>query len=140
MLYKHEENILNNWLTIKEFIFIGANEIYFELTNMYSHDGHGFHKSIIDKRVYMYWNCEPYYANKIFPCFDQPDIKGIYNLEIECDKKYIVLSNEEKEYEKEHENIKLVKFKKTKIFSSYLFCFVVGEYFECGETYIYDNY
>ena len=47
-----------------------------------------------DGRQYIYSNLEPYHANKIFPCFDQPDLKGKFNVTVVAPKEWEVLSNE----------------------------------------------
>ena len=46
--------------------------------NDYDHTGDGFHqfKDPEDGEEYLYSNFEPYEAHRLFPCFDQPDIKA----------------------------------------------------------------
>ena len=38
-------------------------------------------------------NIYPYDCNRLFPCFDQPDIKAKLNLKVIAPKEWIVLSN-----------------------------------------------
>ena len=46
--------------------------------NDYDTTGDGFHRFVDpeDGEEYVYTNFEPYEAHRLFPCFDQPDIKG----------------------------------------------------------------
>ncbi len=46
--------------------------------NDYDTTGDGFHQFVDpeDGEEYVYTNFEPYEAHRLFPCFDQPDIKA----------------------------------------------------------------
>ena len=46
--------------------------------NVYDCNGDGFHRFVdpVDGEVYLYSNFEPFEAHRLFPCFDQPDLKG----------------------------------------------------------------
>ena len=37
---------------------------------------------------------KPYHANKIFPCFDQPDLKETFKLTVLAPNDWIIASNE----------------------------------------------
>jgi aminopeptidase N len=61
----------------------------------YLHTGVGMHRFIdpVDKRVYAYTQFEPFDAHRVFPCFDQPDIKARFVFGIETPEEWVVVSN-----------------------------------------------
>lgn len=72
-----------------------ANQIKISYTHPYSATGNGLHrfKDPVDNRVYINSHFEPYYAHRMFPCFDQPDIKATYELTVEAPNDWTVISN-----------------------------------------------
>lgn len=74
----------------------GENFVEVEYLNRYSRDGFGLHyfEDKIDGRVYVYSHFEPFSANRAFPCFDQPDLKAIFNLWVKAPKSWKVVSSE----------------------------------------------
>jgi len=78
-----------------EFLCIGPNEIIIEFENNYTRDGNGFHSFVdVDGKQYNYTNLEPDHCHKWFPCFDQPDIKGTFDLVVVMPKDWVAISNE----------------------------------------------
>ena len=66
-------------------LVLGQNIIYLEYSRNYNIDGYGLHYfKDIDERIYLYSNFEPFHANKMIPCFDQPDIKAKFALSVKC--------------------------------------------------------
>ncbi|HKS90411.1 MAG TPA: hypothetical protein VJQ83_00680, partial [Tepidiformaceae bacterium] len=63
--------------------------------NEYDHSGDGFHQFIDpeDGAEYLYSNFEPYEAHRLFPCFDQPDIKGAYSLSVTAPSEWQIVAN-----------------------------------------------
>ncbi len=61
----------------------------------YNHNGVGLHHYTdpADKKEYLYTQFEPYDCNRLFPCFDQPNIKAVLDLKVIAPKEWIVLSN-----------------------------------------------
>ncbi len=61
----------------------------------YNHNGAGLHHYIdpIDKKEYLYTQMEPFDCNRLFPCFDQPDLKATLSLQVIAPKEWIVLAN-----------------------------------------------
>ena len=54
--------------------------------NQYDLTGDGFHRFIDpeDGTEYVYSNFQPFEAHRLFPCFDQPDIKATYQLTVDA--------------------------------------------------------
>jgi aminopeptidase N len=77
------------------------NKISISFAGFYNHSGVGLHHYVdpSDGKEYLYTQFEPYDCNRLFPCFDQPDIKAVLELTVVAPSEWIVLSNE---YEKEH--------------------------------------
>ena len=88
-----------NWngyrLTIPGELLRNDNTIYISYENDYDHTGDGFHqfKDPEDGEEYLYTNFEPYEAHRLFPCFDQPDIKATYELTVTAPPEWEVIAN-----------------------------------------------
>ncbi len=54
--------------------------------NRYDLTGNGFHRFIDpeDATEYVYSNFQPFDAHRLFPCFDQPDIKATYQVTVDA--------------------------------------------------------
>ncbi|MEX2372745.1 MAG: aminopeptidase N, partial [Dehalococcoidia bacterium] len=99
--------------------------------NEYNHGGDGFHQFIDpeDGEEYLYTNFEPYNAHWLFPCFDQPDIKGRYSLSVTAPAEWKLIANgREDSAETLEDGRKRVQFARTKTFSTYLFALIAGPY------------
>jgi aminopeptidase N len=72
----------------------GGNEVHMVFRHPYSRSGQGLHRFIDpeDGRAYLHSHFEPYDANRLFPCFDQPDLKATYTLEVEAPAPWVVVS------------------------------------------------
>jgi aminopeptidase N len=77
------------------------NKVSILFTGNYNHSGVGLHHYIdpSDQKEYLYTQFEPYDCNRLFPCFDQPDLKAVLELAVVAPQEWIVLSNE---FEKEN--------------------------------------
>jgi hypothetical protein len=94
----------------------------------YDKRGQGIVKYTKDSLNYLYTHMEPIHARKFFPCFDEPNFKFTYQMEITSPKDYLVVSNTPEEKESVQDNSKTTLFKKTKPTPSYLLAFAVGPY------------
>jgi len=104
--------------------------------NQYDHAGDGFHQFIDpeDNEEYLYTNFEPYGAHRLFPCFDQPDIKATYHLEASAPSEWKVIHNSAIRKTTSLPNQRLHhEFLKTEKFSTYLFALICGPYKEFRE-------
>lgn len=75
---------------------VGHNVVGVHYSNSYNNDGSGCVSFIdVDGKQYIYTQFEPYYANRVFACFDQPDLKAKMRLYVVSPSEWKkVLSNE----------------------------------------------
>ena len=75
-----------------KFLKSGENEIEVHFTQSYSRDGSGYYRFTDpeDNKIYTYTDLEPYDANKVFPCFDQPNLKAKYKMYVKAPKDWHV--------------------------------------------------
>lgn len=62
----------------------GGNVLDISFSQSYSKDGEGLYRYVDpeDQRVYLCTDFEPYAASRLFPHFDQPDLKARFRLEV----------------------------------------------------------
>jgi aminopeptidase N len=72
-----------------------SNIVRIVYENEYDHTGDGFHQFIDpeDGEEYLYTNFEPYEQHRLFPAFDQPDIKGVYRLTVTAPSEWELITN-----------------------------------------------
>jgi len=70
------------------------NEIHVSYERAYDHTGEGFHQfsDPEDGAEYLYTQFEPYSAHRLFPCFDQPDLKATYRVAVSAPAEWVVVS------------------------------------------------
>jgi len=107
------------------------NEVRVLYENDYDHTGDGFHQFVDpeDGEEYLYTFFEPYYGHRLFPCFDQPDIKATFALTITAPSEWEVLTNSraERSFTVRDGRTRHV-YESLPRFSSYLLCIVAGPY------------
>src|SRR5258706_3963095 len=77
-----------------------------------------------DGSEYLYTLLVPADASTLFPCFDQPDLKARFSLELELPGHWKAVSNSAIESQGEGK----IKFKETEPISTYLFAFAAGPF------------
>lgn len=75
---------------------------------------------------YLYTLLVPDRASTLFPCFDQPNIKAHYVLDITAPKDWEVLCASYLDFKEDKGDFVRYKFKKSDLMSTYLFSFVAG--------------
>jgi len=78
----------------------------------------------VDGSEYLYTLLVPADASTLFPCFDQPDLKGRFSLELELPRTWTAVSNAAVEAATPGK----IKFKPTEPISTYLFAFAAGPF------------
>lgn len=112
---------------------IGSNLVTVTYSREYSKDGYGLHKfEEPSGETYIYSNFEPFHAHKMFPCFDQPDLKATYSVSVRCRSSFKVLSNEpiSQVTPLAESDESLTVFNRTSLFSTYLVALIAGDYHE----------
>ena len=71
----------------------GQNTFQFNFENEYYTDGNGVHSYIDEGNQFLYCQSEPYWGNRIFPMFDQPDLKARLKLVVAAPSDWSVLFN-----------------------------------------------
>ena len=107
------------------------NTLRIAYENEYDHTGDGFHQFIDpeDGKEYLYTNFEPFEAHRLFPCFDQPDLKARYQLTVRAPGEWEVISNSRvEEATGLDDGRRELRFAETPPFSTYLFALIAGPY------------
>ncbi|HLE38282.1 MAG TPA: aminopeptidase N [Acidimicrobiia bacterium] len=99
----------------------------------YDKTGEGLHHFTDneDGREYLYTQFEPYSAHRLFPCFDQPDLKAAYDLAVTAPEGWVVTGpSRELDREPTGDGRSRRVFARTVPFSTYLMSIVAGPYAE----------
>ncbi|MEX2446481.1 MAG: aminopeptidase N [Dehalococcoidia bacterium] len=118
-------------LTLDGSLLRPENTVRVVYENDYDHSGDGFHQFIDpqDGEEYLYTNFEPYSAHRLFPGFDQPDIKADYRLRVTAPTEWELVHNSQVEQAEAHEDGRhTVTFERTQRFSTYLFALIAGPF------------
>ncbi|HET6565339.1 MAG TPA: M1 family aminopeptidase, partial [Xanthomonadales bacterium] len=72
----------------------GNNELSIQFRQDYSENGAGLHRFVDpeDGLTYLYSYLWPYYANRVFPAFDQPNLKARFSLQVNAPEDWVVVS------------------------------------------------
>ncbi|VUD41242.1 Aminopeptidase N [Thalassocella blandensis] len=114
-----------------EALTVGEQEVEITYTHAYRRDGTGLHwfKDPEDGETYLFSQFEAWDFNKVFPGFDQPDLKSTYTLSVEAPAHWQVISyNREMSVRMVEQQRKLWNFPTSKRFSTYLMSIHAGPY------------
>jgi aminopeptidase N len=122
----------NQWfISLAPELFVaGKNSLQIRFTRPYATAGDGLHR-YKDKetgKVYLYSNFEPFNAHKMFPHFDQPDIKASYKLDVIAPQSWQVISATRETQVTAQGDKKHWMFAVTAAMSSYVFPLHAGPY------------
>ena len=112
------------------------NTLRIEYENDYDHGGDGFHQFIDpeDGEEYLYTNFEPFDAHRLFPCFDQPDIKARYRLTVTAPAEWTLTANAREAAAETLADGRIRReYEETPPFSTYLFALIAGPYHVASE-------
>lgn len=113
-------------------LMIGNNTVSISFETPYAKTGNGLHKFLDpdDKETYVYSQFEAFHANKMFPCFDQPDLKATFQLQVRAPKNWKVISSTLPTAVNQTENPNELShdFPESKKISTYVFSLHAGPY------------
>lgn len=109
----------------------GEQKLTIHYTHPYRRDGSGLHwfKDPEDGETYLYTQFEDYHFNKVFPGFDQPDLKATYTLVVDAPAHWqVITAKRESQIETLADDYKRWHFPRTELFSTYIFSIHAGPY------------
>ncbi|NYE64120.1 aminopeptidase N [Duganella sp. 1224] len=108
----------------------GRNTVTIVYSRLHSTNGEGLHRMVdpVDGRVYTYSHFEPAAAHQMFPVFDQPDLKGTYQVTVSTPADWVVSSTTRETSVKDVDGGKLWTFPRSKKLSPYNFSMHAGPY------------
>ena len=95
---RRRRSTLSGWSAEKGLTLTGLaaeNTLVVDADFPYSASGQGLHRSVdpVDKEVYLYSQFETADAQRVFACFDQPDLKSVYTWHATVPAHWKVVSN-----------------------------------------------
>lgn len=109
----------------------GAQDLTIAYSHPYRRDGSGLHwfQDPEDNQTYLYTQFEDYHFNKVFPGFDQPDLKATYEMTVATPAHWQVFTAmREDRVEGIDGDYKVWHFPKSEKFSTYIFSLHAGPY------------
>ncbi len=111
-------------------LIVGNNELEVIYQHPYSKDGTGLHRFTDpeDGLTYLYTYLWPYYANRLFPAFDQPNLKATFDLQVKAPEDWVVVSTAAVENTNTNDSVSTWEFATTAKMSTYVFSLHAGPY------------
>jgi aminopeptidase N len=108
----------------------GSNELLVEYRHEYDRDGTGLHRFTDpeDGLTYLYTYLWPYYANRLFPAFDQPNLKATFDLQVRAPQSWTVVSTTAGSVIESSDSVSTWQFATTPKMSTYIFSLHAGPY------------
>lgn len=108
----------------------GRNTVTIAYSRLHSTNGEGLHRMVdpVDGRVYTYSHFEPAAAHQMFPVFDQPDLKGSYQVTVSTPADWVVSSTTRETSVQDVDGGKRWTFPRSKKLSPYNFSMHAGPY------------
>ena len=108
----------------------GANTVEIAYRRPYGNDGTGLHRFVDpeDGLTYLYTYLWPYYANRVLPSFDQPNLKANFSLRVLAPEGWTVVSMNPGTAESAVDGKQLWTFTKTPKIATYMFSLHAGPY------------
>ena len=126
-----------------ESIFIknlaAENELVIKMNGLYSKTGEGLQRSVdpVDNEVYLYSQGETAFIRKMYPCFDQPDLKATFTLTAIAPNHWSVISNNPVKEKVELADKKAKwSFTTTPRISTYITALIAGPYYSVTDKYV----
>jgi aminopeptidase N len=106
------------------------NELRIRATGAYQRNGIGLHRATdpVDGAAYCYSDAEPYEMHRVYPCFDQPDIKARFTFRVNAPAGWEVASNTAPVERPAEGAAGTWRFAETPPMSTYITCVAAGPY------------
>ncbi|GAA4406162.1 aminopeptidase N [Tsukamurella soli] len=113
------------------------NELIVSGRFRYSNTGEGLHRFVdrTDDAVYLYSQFETADAKRMFACFDQPDLKAVYDVTAVAPESWTVVSNGAGTPADAENGTRRWTFATTPLLSTYLVALIAGPYASWSDTY-----
>ncbi|MGY4869869.1 aminopeptidase N [Mycolicibacterium elephantis] len=113
------------------------NVLVVEADCRYSNTGEGLHRFVdpVDGEVYLYSQFETADAKRMFACFDQPDLKAVFDISVTAPAHWEVVSNGATLSVEDDGKAKRHRFTATPRLSTYLVALIAGPYARWDDTY-----
>ena len=117
------------------------NVLVVEADCYYSNTGEGLHRFVdpVDSEVYLYSQFETADAKRMFACFDQPDIKAVFDMTVTAPVHWEVVSNGATVSVQRNGDVAVHTFATTPKMSTYLVALIAGPYAVWRDVY-HDEY
>ncbi|WP_121399401.1 aminopeptidase N [Micromonospora sp. M71_S20] len=131
---------LGDWSAEKGLTLSGLgseNTLVVEADFAYSNSGQGLHRSVdpVDGETYLYSQFETADAQRVYACFDQPDLKSVYTWHATVPEHWKVISNMPVEREEAAgEGLKTVHLAPSVRMSTYITALCAGPYHEVRDS------
>lgn len=111
-------------------LIAGSNTVTINYRHPFDQDGTGLHRFVDpeDNRTYLYTYLWPYYSNRLFPNFDQPNLKATYELTVRAANDWQVISAMREDSVTLDGDSSLWHFPQSALFSTYIFSLHAGPY------------
>lgn len=108
----------------------GMNTVDIAFSHPYSSDGSGLYRfeDPVDGRVYLYTDFQPYDQNRLFPSFDQPDLKARYSTQVTVPANWQVVSIVSESGITDQGDRRLWTFPQSVPISTYIYALHAGDY------------
>ncbi len=108
----------------------GAHVLTVTALGRYSNSGEGLHRFVdpADDRVYLFTQLEVADARRLYPCFEQPDLKGSFELTVTAPSHWTVISNAAAVQPQVDGQVARWEFEPTPPISTYITALIAGEY------------
>ncbi len=115
----------------------GRNQIILVFRHAFTTNGSGLYKFTDkeDGRVYVYTDLEPFGANMVFPCFDQPDLKATFSLKVRAPADWQIITSVLETKVEANPHSKTWVFAASPKISTYVFSLHGGPYAEWTSHY-----
>ena len=117
------------------------NELRVVADGAYMRTGEGLHRFVdpVDGEVYLYTQFETFDAHRIYACFDQPDLKAVFDLTVTAPAGWHVVSNGAATATPGPAAAQVVRFAPTPRISTYITELVAGPYHRVTDCLLYTS-